>query len=139
MERLSREGVVGRQPPTLHGVAVHINATTSRSGGCWRNGTQYRGGHACRHQAGNGNCLPDPGGGNGHDDLGALPEGAIQPICGSTGDLLEHLHEQDVVTFTGLRNRPESAQPPEPACHQIPFTMKRFPEPCHPRAVGTAR
>jgi len=32
---------------------------------------------------------------------GLLPEGALQLICGSTGDLLDHLTEQDVVTFTG--------------------------------------
>lgn len=30
-----------------------------------------------------------------------LPEGAIQLICGGVGDLLDHLNEQDVVTFTG--------------------------------------
>lgn len=30
-----------------------------------------------------------------------LPEGSLQLICGSTGDLFEHLMEQDVVTFTG--------------------------------------
>ena len=30
-----------------------------------------------------------------------LPEGALQLICGSTGDILDHLTEQDVVTFTG--------------------------------------
>ena len=30
-----------------------------------------------------------------------LPEGAIQLICGSVGDLLDHVNEQDVVTFTG--------------------------------------
>ena len=32
---------------------------------------------------------------------GILPEGSLQLICGSTGDLLDHLTEQDVVTFTG--------------------------------------
>ncbi|MPY22358.1 phenylacetic acid degradation bifunctional protein PaaZ [Shewanella psychropiezotolerans] len=32
---------------------------------------------------------------------GLLPEGAIQLICGSVGDLLAHLDEQDVLTFTG--------------------------------------
>ncbi len=32
---------------------------------------------------------------------GLLPQGALQLICGSTGDLLDHLTEQDVVTFTG--------------------------------------
>ncbi|MGI9229344.1 MAG: phenylacetic acid degradation bifunctional protein PaaZ [Gammaproteobacteria bacterium] len=30
-----------------------------------------------------------------------LPEGSLQLICGSVGDLFEHLTEQDVVTFTG--------------------------------------
>ena len=30
-----------------------------------------------------------------------LPEGSLQLICGSTGDLFEHLTNQDVVTFTG--------------------------------------
>lgn len=32
---------------------------------------------------------------------GILPEGSLQLICGSTGDLLDHLDGQDVVTFTG--------------------------------------
>src|SRR4030095_9482838 len=32
---------------------------------------------------------------------GILPAGALQLICGSTGDLLEHVTLQDVVTFTG--------------------------------------
>ena len=32
---------------------------------------------------------------------GILPEGALQLICGSAGDLLQHVTEQDVVTFTG--------------------------------------
>lgn len=30
-----------------------------------------------------------------------LPEGSIQILCGSVGDLFDHLMEQDVVTFTG--------------------------------------
>jgi oxepin-CoA hydrolase/3-oxo-5,6-dehydrosuberyl-CoA semialdehyde dehydrogenase len=32
---------------------------------------------------------------------GILPEGALQIICGSAGDLLDHVTSQDVVTFTG--------------------------------------
>ena len=32
---------------------------------------------------------------------GILPEGSIQLICGRTGDILDHLNEQDSVTFTG--------------------------------------
>ncbi|HRG24587.1 MAG TPA: phenylacetic acid degradation bifunctional protein PaaZ [Chitinophagaceae bacterium] len=32
---------------------------------------------------------------------GILPEGALQLLCGSAGDLLDHVTSQDVVTFTG--------------------------------------
>ena len=34
-------------------------------------------------------------------ESGILPEGAVQLICGSVGDLFEHLTCQDVVSFTG--------------------------------------
>lgn len=30
-----------------------------------------------------------------------LPEGALQLLCGSAGDILDHVQSQDVVTFTG--------------------------------------
>jgi oxepin-CoA hydrolase / 3-oxo-5,6-dehydrosuberyl-CoA semialdehyde dehydrogenase len=30
-----------------------------------------------------------------------LPDGALQLLCGSAGDLLDHLSSQDIVTFTG--------------------------------------
>ncbi len=32
-----------------------------------------------------------------------LPEGALQLLCGSAGDLLDHVTAQDVVTFTGSK------------------------------------
>src|SRR5688572_16367758 len=32
---------------------------------------------------------------------GILPEGSLQLICGSAGDLLDHVQSQDVITFTG--------------------------------------
>ncbi|MGV3528195.1 MAG: phenylacetic acid degradation bifunctional protein PaaZ [Flavisolibacter sp.] len=35
---------------------------------------------------------------------GILPEGALQLICGSAGDLLDHVNSQDVVTFTGSKS-----------------------------------
>jgi oxepin-CoA hydrolase/3-oxo-5,6-dehydrosuberyl-CoA semialdehyde dehydrogenase len=35
---------------------------------------------------------------------GILPEGALQLICGSAGDLLNHVTAQDVVTFTGSKS-----------------------------------
>jgi len=34
-------------------------------------------------------------------ESGILPDGALQLICGSAGDLLDHVGSQDVVTFTG--------------------------------------
>ena len=34
-------------------------------------------------------------------ETGLLPDGAVQLIVGSTGDLLDHLNGQDVVSFTG--------------------------------------
>lgn len=34
-------------------------------------------------------------------ESGILPEGALQLICGSVGDIFDHLTFQDVVTFTG--------------------------------------
>jgi oxepin-CoA hydrolase/3-oxo-5,6-dehydrosuberyl-CoA semialdehyde dehydrogenase len=34
-------------------------------------------------------------------EAGVLPEGALQLICGSVGDLIDHVDGQDVVTFTG--------------------------------------
>jgi oxepin-CoA hydrolase/3-oxo-5,6-dehydrosuberyl-CoA semialdehyde dehydrogenase len=34
-------------------------------------------------------------------ESGVLPAGAIQLICGSTGDLLDHMTYQDLVSFTG--------------------------------------
>ncbi|HRK42036.1 MAG TPA: phenylacetic acid degradation bifunctional protein PaaZ [Gemmobacter sp.] len=34
-------------------------------------------------------------------ETGLLPEGALQLICGSVGDLLDHVEGQDAVTFTG--------------------------------------
>ncbi len=34
-------------------------------------------------------------------DSGLLPAGSVQLICGSAGDLFDHLTEQDLVSFTG--------------------------------------
>jgi oxepin-CoA hydrolase / 3-oxo-5,6-dehydrosuberyl-CoA semialdehyde dehydrogenase len=34
---------------------------------------------------------------------GILPEGALQLLCGSAGDMLDHVMAQDVITFTGSK------------------------------------
>ncbi|RYZ26255.1 MAG: phenylacetic acid degradation bifunctional protein PaaZ, partial [Chitinophagaceae bacterium] len=35
---------------------------------------------------------------------GILPEGALQLLCGSAGDMLDHVTAQDIVTFTGSKS-----------------------------------
>ena len=54
-----------------------------------------------------------------------LPEGALQLICGSAGDMLDHVTSQDVVTFTGsastgllLKSNPHILR------ENVPFTME---------------
>ncbi|MEO6232266.1 MAG: phenylacetic acid degradation bifunctional protein PaaZ [Ferruginibacter sp.] len=54
-----------------------------------------------------------------------LPEGALQLVCGSAGDLLDHVGSQDVVTFTGsaatglmLKSHPTILR------ESVPFTME---------------
>jgi oxepin-CoA hydrolase/3-oxo-5,6-dehydrosuberyl-CoA semialdehyde dehydrogenase len=56
---------------------------------------------------------------------GLLPEGTVQLICGSAGDLLDHLTEQDMVSFTGsaataqrLRTHPAVVR------HAVPFNAE---------------
>jgi oxepin-CoA hydrolase/3-oxo-5,6-dehydrosuberyl-CoA semialdehyde dehydrogenase len=58
-------------------------------------------------------------------DSKILPEGALQLICGSAGDLLDHVTSQDVITFTGskstgllLRSNPRILQ------ESVPFNME---------------
>ena len=56
---------------------------------------------------------------------GLLPEGAFQLICGSTGDLFEHLMEQDVVTFTGSASTGRKLKShPNIVANSIPFNME---------------
>ncbi len=56
---------------------------------------------------------------------GLLPEGAFQLLCGSTGDLFEHLMEQDVVTFTGSASTGRKLKShPNVTANSIPFNME---------------
>src|SRR6476659_2882645 len=54
-----------------------------------------------------------------------LPEGALQLICGSAGDMLDHVTSQDVITFTGsastglkLKSNPNILR------ESVPFNME---------------
>jgi oxepin-CoA hydrolase / 3-oxo-5,6-dehydrosuberyl-CoA semialdehyde dehydrogenase len=56
---------------------------------------------------------------------GILPEGSLQLICGSAGNLLDHVNSQDVVTFTGsastglmLKSNPNILR------ENVPFNME---------------
>jgi len=56
---------------------------------------------------------------------GILPEGALQLLCGSAGDILDHVQSQDIVTFTGsavtgrmLKSHPQIIQ------EAVPFNME---------------
>ncbi|KLV09860.1 phenylacetic acid degradation bifunctional protein PaaZ [Photobacterium ganghwense] len=58
-------------------------------------------------------------------DSGLVPEGAIQLVCGSTGDLLDCLDTQDVVTFTGSAQTGQMLRAtPNLIEKSIPFTME---------------
>ncbi len=54
-----------------------------------------------------------------------LPKGAVQLISGSTGDLLDHLTSQDVITFTGSATTGQMLKRhPNIMANNVPFTME---------------
>ncbi len=56
---------------------------------------------------------------------GLFPEGSLQLICGSTGDLLDHLESQDAVTFTGSASTGRKLrQMPAIQRNSVRFTME---------------
>ena len=56
---------------------------------------------------------------------GILPEGALQLICGSAGDLLDHVRSQDVITFTGSASTGLMLKShPRVLAENVPFNME---------------
>lgn len=56
---------------------------------------------------------------------GILPDGALQLVCGSAGDMLQHVTEQDVVTFTGSASTGLMLKStPSILSQNVPFTME---------------
>ena len=56
---------------------------------------------------------------------GILPEGALQLVCGSVGDLFDHLNCQDTIAFTGSKNTAEYLQQhPRVMSESVAFTAE---------------
>ena len=56
---------------------------------------------------------------------GILPDGALQLLVGSAGDLLDHVTEQDVITFTGSASTGKMLKAhPRVLAENVPFTME---------------
>jgi oxepin-CoA hydrolase/3-oxo-5,6-dehydrosuberyl-CoA semialdehyde dehydrogenase len=56
---------------------------------------------------------------------GILPDGALQLICGSAGNLLDHVQTQDVVTFTGSASTGRMLKAhPAIISNSVPFNME---------------
>ncbi len=59
------------------------------------------------------------------DQSGLLPDGALQLLCGSTGNLLDLVGEQDVVTFTGSASTGRKLKTmPKIVENSVPFNME---------------
>ncbi|MBN9673825.1 phenylacetic acid degradation bifunctional protein PaaZ [Roseibium aggregatum] len=104
VEALSRDGSFVAQHilTPLQGVAVHINAFNFPVWGMLEK--------IAPSLIGGMPCLVKPASQTAYLtelvvrrilETGLLPDGALQIVTGSAGDLLEHVIEQDVVTFTG--------------------------------------
>ncbi|HEV9036907.1 MAG TPA: phenylacetic acid degradation bifunctional protein PaaZ [Puia sp.] len=58
-------------------------------------------------------------------ESGILPDGALQLICGSAGDLLDYVGSQDVVTFTGSASTGQLLKShPRIMAENVPFNME---------------
>ncbi|WP_276480739.1 phenylacetic acid degradation bifunctional protein PaaZ [Paraflavitalea pollutisoli] len=56
---------------------------------------------------------------------GILPEGSLQLLCGSAGDLLDHVQSQDVITFTGSATTGLKLKShPRVLAESVPFNME---------------
>ncbi|TQV66732.1 phenylacetic acid degradation bifunctional protein PaaZ [Exilibacterium tricleocarpae] len=128
MEHLSKSGsFVGRHILTAKpGVALHINAYNFP---CWgmleKMAPSLAAGMPVVVKPATVSCYLTAAMVRMIIDAGVFPEGAIQLICGSAGDLLDHVTEQDVVTFTGsaatgrqLRTHPAIVD------NAVPFNME---------------
>ncbi len=101
---LSKDGSFGAihlaQP--LRGVAVHINAFNFPSWGLWEKaGPTLLSGVPIFAKPATATSWLTQRMVKDVIEAGVLPEGALSVVCGSVGDLLDHLQVGDVVSFTG--------------------------------------
>jgi oxepin-CoA hydrolase/3-oxo-5,6-dehydrosuberyl-CoA semialdehyde dehydrogenase len=58
-------------------------------------------------------------------DSQILPEGSLQLICGSAGDILDHVTSQDVITFTGSASTGLKLKShPKVLSENVPFNLE---------------
>ncbi|KEP69979.1 enoyl-CoA hydratase [Thioclava dalianensis] len=58
-------------------------------------------------------------------EMGILPDGALQIVCGGVGDMLDHVTGQDVVTFTGSATTGRKLKShPAIIANSVRFTME---------------
>ena len=129
VEQLSRKGnFIGHHICTpLQGVAVHINAFNFPVWGMLEKlAPAILAGVPCIVKPATATCYVTEACIRMIAESGILPEGSIQMIAGSTGDLLDRLGCQDVVSFTGsaatalsLRSNPNILQ------HSVRFVAEQ--------------
>lgn len=86
----------------LQGVAVHINAFNFPSWGLWEKAAvALLAGVPVLAKPATSTCLLSYQMVRDVVEAGVLPDGALSLICGSAGDLLDHVTGQDAVAFTG--------------------------------------
>ena len=84
------------------GVAIHINAFNFPAWGmCEKLSASILAGVPALVKPGTATCLATARIVELWHEAGVLPPGAVSLLCGSVGDLLDHLEYQDVVAFTG--------------------------------------
>ena len=127
-ERLSAQGsFVGRHILTAkHGVSLHINAFNFP---CWgmleKIAPSLIAGVPVIVKPATVSCYLTEAMTREIIASGILPEGSLQLLCGRTGDIFEHLDEQDSVTFTGSASTGRMLkQHPNIIRNSIPFNME---------------
>jgi 3,4-dehydroadipyl-CoA semialdehyde dehydrogenase len=86
----------------LEGVAVHINAFNFPSWGLWEKvAVAFLAGVPVLAKPATATALLSHAMVEDVVKAGVLPEGALSLVCGSAGDLLDHLDRRDAVAFTG--------------------------------------